>query len=188
MVRAVMKFMLLGMMICSVQILAAQSINSYPAPDSKNEPYYFNKNGHSLEALEKASAQMEQLTKALGYMGTATEFVISGEKSPVIIQPIDSMEFIIGSEGMLAEMDPSQILALYSLKIYHHNREAALQETKGIFKKKHEESRLPYEVKKIGDTIVLILPKRLSKGEYAFINLAATATNQSLDAYCFRVQ
>jgi len=183
-----MKFVLLGMLIGSVQLLQAQSVDSYPVPDTKNEPYYFNKSSHSLEALEKVNAQMEQRTKALGYGGTATEFVISGEKSPVIIPPVDSMEFIISAEGMLAEMDPSQILALYSLKINHHNREAALQETKGIFKKKHEESRLLYEVKKVGDKLVLVFPKRLSKGEYAFINLAATGSNQLLNAYCFRVQ
>jgi hypothetical protein len=183
-----MKFLLVGLLMSSVHLLSAQSVNSFPSPENKNEPYYFNKNENSLRALEKVNAVMEQRTKELGYGGTATEFVITGEKSPVIISATDSMEFIVSTEGMLAEMDPSQILALYSLDLNHHNREAALQETKGIFKKKNKESRLIYNVKKTGNLIVLTVPKKLSKGEYAFINLAATGSNQSLDAYCFRVQ
>src|SRR5215831_5670638 len=105
MVQVVMRFLLIGMLVGLVHVLPAQSTNSYPAPENKNEPYYFNKNSHLPEALEKASAQMEQRTKALGYGGTATEFVVSGEKSSVIIPPVDSMEFIISATGMLAEMD-----------------------------------------------------------------------------------
>ena len=173
--------------LCSVFAQVTDSL--YPSPEYTNQPYYFSKNMKKLLALEKTSARMEQKTKALGYGGSATEFVIVGEKSSIVIEVSDTSEFVLSATGMFSMMDPSQIFALYALDISGHNREAALQENKGIFgKNKHEESRISYNVKKSGGNLVLVVTKKLSRGQYAFVNLATTGTDQSLDAYCFTVQ
>lgn len=135
---------------------------------------------------------MKTKAKALGYGGTSSGWQIDGKHSKVVLTRSDSVEFVItGFGGSSHGMDPSSVITLYKLTVNKKDdREITTMETGGFgsSKTKENDDKKDFNVKKVGDKTIFVITGRLQPGEYAFINMMEMGQDQTVKAYCFRVQ
>lgn len=133
---------------------------TYPEPEFSNEVYYLNKNdGNKLIRLEKNSSKID--SKANAISGSETSYNMEGTKSPVRINGVSNLSFVISDgssvsssggssssksdsvmrangmdpsmlSGMGGMNDPSHSITLYKVDIEKGERKVLLQKAPGM--------------------------------------------------------
>jgi hypothetical protein len=191
-----------------VLLYAALNLNAqqYPEPEFTNEVYYLKKDSiHSLMRLEKEISKMDTKTKAAGFGGFESGYVINGEKSSARLMKGTNLSFVLSTgsstksssaqtdsimrangmdpsmlQGMSGGMgDPANGITLYKTVGGKGQRKILMQKGGGAFgsKKLQSSDKYTFSVRKIREGYwELVIDKTLPKGEYAFTTMAYTGT------------
>lgn len=163
----------------------AQTNTKTPDPQFLNHIYYFK--ADSLISLEQAEARLKSKTKAFGYGGSESAFIMDGEKSSLRIKSGDQIQFAV-KVGISME-DPSMMIHLYKFEPRKGNREAILSSDPGVYgkKKNDDKNQVNFNVQKSGNDVYLIIPaSSLSPGEYGFLNtMLFTRSGMKMDYTVF---
>lgn len=125
----------------------------------------------SLMALEKNEGKFRTRTKALGYGGSEGDLIIENEKSSLRIKTTDTIRFAVKTD--LPFSNPLLMIKLYHFESEKGNRKAMLSSQSGMFgNSKKVEDEISLNVQKAGDDVFLLIPdKKLTTGEYGFLNM-----------------
>lgn len=191
----------------TVLLYAASNLNAqnYPEPEFTNEVYYLKKDSvHSLVRLEKEISKMDTKTKAGGFGGFESGYMLNGEKSSARLMKGINLSFVLSTgsssntssaqtdsmmrangmdpsimQGMSGGMgDPSNSITLYKTDAGKGQRKILMQKGGGAFgsKKLQSSDKYTFSVRKIRDGYwELVIDKTLPKGEYAFTTMSYTS-------------
>jgi hypothetical protein len=154
-----------------------------PQPQYLNNVYLLKKD--SLVSLEKTQAELKNKTKALGFGGNETAYVMDGGSSPFRIKMADDMRFMVKMNSSM--MDPTAMIKLYRFDSGKSEREAVMGGGGGMFNKKKNVGsgvEVQCNIQKSGSDIFTITPgTKLAPGEYGFLNMMMMTANGSKPRY-----
>lgn len=155
--------------------------------------------------LEKGTSKMDTKTKLGGMGGAENGYTIDGERSSVRLQKGNDLSFVfttgIGTQssnpkadsamrangldpsmmqGMNSMTDPANAITLYKVEPGKGERKVLLMKTPGMMpfssKKIKSSDKMGFSVKKIKEGYwELVIDKKLSSGEYAFVMTSMSA-------------
>jgi hypothetical protein len=173
--------------VCFLTGVANAQTKKIPVPTTLSEINYYRKSDNALQPLQRGKADFVTKTKGFGYGGAATNFVLDGEKSSVRLTD-DSVSFLVAlGEGM---GDPTGWFSLFKVDVKKGKRIANYVNTKTVFGKSGSgDGVLSYTVRKIGNQVYEIIPDKLNKGEYFFVNRGTLGNygGRSADAFAFGI-
>lgn len=183
--------MMLGFFICCSIILQAQ--NNYPEPEFSNEIYYLNKDSHALVRLEKATSKIDTKTKAGGFGGAESAYVMENERSNIRLTSGKDLSFVFSAEASGGMMDPTKMISLYKAAEGKETRKIIIQKSPGMFggNKLQSRDKISFSTKKIHEGYwELVLDKPLAKGEYMFstMDMGMSAMDGSVTLFAFAVE
>jgi len=154
-------------------LAVAQTKPDVPVPELLNEVQFFDPSAHALVKLEKVLSKMETKTKLAGFAGAKSGFFLENGASPVRLPGAEGLTFVVraGGTGLMGLVDPSQLIRFYRLDPNGGRRELLLQSGGGVFggrNRSSDEIALDYSLMQEG-VYAIVSPKRLPKGEYAFV-------------------
>jgi len=157
--------------------------SSGPQPQYLNNVYFLKKD--SLISMEKGTAELKNKTKALGFGGSQTAYVMDGAKSSFRVKTGADLHFMVKINSSF--MDPTAMIKLYRFEAGKSEREAVMGGGGGIFNKKKEVGsnvEVACDMQKSGDGVFIITPgTKLSSGEYGFLNMMMVTANGSKPRY-----
>jgi hypothetical protein len=195
------------------------SAQNYPNPDFNNEVCSYRKDSNRVSRLEKQTADMSNKTGFGGFSASTTEYDIDGAHASVRLSDIEKYSFVFwngstdgatvagnrGDSMMRASgIDPNMMtqasgmngpsqFTLYKMEVSGGKRIIVLAKAGGFsFGKKNNSGSDKYStsMRKIREGYFeMVVDKRLPKGEYAFVVMAAGVGGMhgGANLFCFGV-
>jgi hypothetical protein len=169
--------------VSSVYSQSKTTTATVPQPQYLNNIYLLS--ADSLVSLEKNQAEMKNKTKAFGFGGSETGYVMDGGKSPFRIRLGVELQFVVKMNSTM--MDPSMMIKLYRFESGKTEREAILGGGGGMFNKKKDPGvnvEVQCNMQKSGTDVFIITPAtKVSSGEYGFLNMMLATSNGTRPRY-----
>lgn len=169
-----------------LRVFGNSKIDSIPDPEFINQVYHIDKINQKLIDLEKANSEMKMKMKMLGMGGGSQAYEMDGNHSPVRFGA-DENSFVlsVGSTSMMS--DPSMTLSLYKFEVKKNKREATMMQYSGRGQSNNNNT-LELKFKKLKEGVFeVVVPKKLEKGEYGFVNMSMMNAGGKVVVYAFGV-
>lgn len=182
--------MLASFICCGISI---QAQDNYPEPEFSNEVYYLKKDSNALVRLEKGTSKIDTKTKAGGFGGAESAYVMDGERSSIRLNTGKDLSFVFSTDASGGMMDPTKMISLYKAAEGKGTRKIIIQKSPGMFGSNKLQSRdkISFSTKKIREGYwELVIDKPLAKGEYMFssMDMGMSAMDGSVTLFAFAVE
>lgn len=141
-----------------------------PTPEFVNQPYYFDKDGNRLIALEHQTATLVKKKKALGLKGSKQSLQLTAATAKVRFTAKKEIVFFIRTGGDV--IDVTSFMKLYRFAPADERREVTVNTKEGMLNDNEDQKgkQISLSLKMITkDTYRIELPEQLEAGEYGFV-------------------